>query len=308
MPEPLDFETIRWKTADQLSSDEADFLVKNVDKMNDEEKTAFGDLIQQATPLSEDPLTDAIAATTDAKEPVVPIDPATPAAAAPAAATPPAPELPDSVVTEDKLESYLEMKRKEWADEGKTKEQQAVEEKKVQQFFDNGYLPKDWNDYTNAMLEKIAPVMEQRILAVLDKRNAELETNKQKIQQTQQQVFANFEKEFTTLAEGKLIPDPKTQPEEYKKTHAAILAIGDKYGRSNVTDAYKLWASIAESEGGGFKTAGATAPTIDQQKQRAGAIGSARGSVAAPKKGPKPWHEVHVMSLEDQIEQRLQQP
>lgn len=306
----MDFETVRWKLADTLTPEEGEFIVANKDKLNDEEKAAFADVLQAAEPLPD--LEKVIDATANA-DPENPVEPVTPAPVADPV-TPPAvvaPVIPDNVVTQDKLDSYLTEKRKEWEAEGQSKEQQKEKEKEAQQLFDSGYLPKDWNDYSTAFLEKVSPIIEARVLATLDKQNKINEDNQNKIRQTQKEVFDRFETEFATLAKSKLIPDPVEKPDEYAKVHAAILKMGDENGKTNVTDAYKLWSIIPVEHGGGLAT-GAPVVTpeekIDQQKDAAGRIGSGRGAPTISKAGPPDAAVIHNTSLEDLVANRLMKP
>lgn len=320
----MDFDKVRWKLADDLSVEEANLIVQNKALLNDEEKAAFADVLQAAEPLPDNPLDAAIndavddpanqdpaAAITEPTPPNQPTQP--PAVATPAA--PIAPVVPDNVVTQDKLDSYLAEKKKEWDAAGKTAAEQAAEAAKVQQFFDAGYAPKDWNDYTNVMLEKVAPLIEQRVLATLDKRNAEFAENQKKIKATQDQIFQQFEKEFDTLATSKLLPDPKEKPAEYAAAKKQIIAIGDAHGKNNVTDAYKLWAIIPVEHGGGLVTGAAPVDPqaaekakIAAQKAAAGRIGSGRGAPGVVKPGAPQYAKVHGARMEDLLEERLSQP
>lgn len=332
----MDFDKVRWKLADDLTVDEANLIVQNKDKLNDEEKAAFSQVLLSAEPLADNPLEAAIEKAVDdpanqdpaaviqdpanpvAQDPANPTAPAQAAPVAPVIPAAPAPAaVPDNVVTQDKLDEYLAEKKKEWDAAGKTAAEQEAAAKQVQQFFDAGYAPKDWNDYTNTMLEKVAPLIEQRVLATLEKRNAEFEKQQSTVRKTQEEIYKRFEGEFATLATNKLIPDPKEKPDEYKKAHEQILALGDAHGKTNVTDAYKLWAIIPVEHGGGLATTPAAPvadPAVeakrkaDAAKAAAGRIGSGRGAPGAPKAGPPAANYIHNTSMEDLIDQRLQQP
>jgi hypothetical protein len=323
MPEPLDFDKVRWKLADQMLPEEVDLIIANKDKLNDEEKAAFADLLDAAEPLADDPkdvldnaINDAVDDPANAEPPAG--DPPAPQSAAPVTPEKPVVTLdPTNIVTTADLETYLEEKKKQWDAEGKSKADQKTEAEKITTMFDSGYTPKDWNEFGVQYLEKISPLIESRVLAKLEAQNKTIEENRSKMQQTQREIYQRFETEFATLATSKLIPDPKAQPEEYKKVHEQILAIGDAHGKSNVTDAYKLWAIIPVEHGGGLVGAGkapvdpklAEKARIDAQKIAAGKIGSGRGGVAPVKKGAtRSWAEVHGQSMEDLIESRLQQP
>lgn len=305
----MDLETVRWKLADDLTPQEVDFLVENKDKLNEEELAAFSEVILQSTPLG-DP--DAIIdeAIDKAVEEPENTDPANviPEAAAPAAPVQPAlPAQPAVTVpqTQEQLDAYLEKKRTEWDAAGKTKAEQKTEEAKIQTYFDSGYTPKDWNQYTNDMFEKLAPRFEQRVLETLDKRNKEFQENQEKLKTTQKEIYARFEKEFDTLAESKLIP-ARTDA-NFETIKKQILAIGDAHDKSTVADAYKLWSIIPTEHGGGLNVTGA-APVdpkakITAQKQAAARIQSGRGVVGTGKKGPASWAHIHSTSMDDLLDE-----
>lgn len=316
--EQKEFEAARWKLVEDLSDRDVEVLLSHRDQLNQEEQDAFGAVLDASTPFPDDP--NAVLDTTinqaiddpqnqtDPNQP--PADPNQPAAAPaqpPAQpvvppVTPPAPTVPQ---TQEQLDAYLEQKRKGWEAEGKTQAEQAAESTKIQQFFDAGYTPADWNQYTNDMFQKLAPMMEQRIIATLEARNKEAVENANKIKETQQQVMGRFEAEFDTLSNNGLIP--KRDDPQYKTVRDAIWKVGDTNGKTNITDAYKLWSIIPIEHGGGLIVEGSTQPNpqqqINRQKQAAGRIQSGAGAVGGKKPGgPAEWHNVHSTSLDDLLD------
>lgn len=313
----MDFEQIRWKLADDMSPQEVELIVSNQDKLNDEEKAAFAGLISAAQPLSgpDDILNDTINAAVENEIDNANNNPenteqqnAAPAVAPVVPATPAQPVIPTVPQTQEQLDAYLEQKRKGWETEGKTKQEQTVEETKIQQFFDAGYTPKDWNEYTNDMFNKIAPAVEQRIIARLQEENRKFAEQQTQLKATQKEVYDKFEGEFATLAQSKLIPDPATQKEEYDKVHNQILAIGDAHNKTNVTEAYKLWSIIPVIHGGGLvvsETPAAkpdTKAAMERQKAAAAKIQPGRGAPGSRKGGPPQWAHVHNANIDDLIE------
>jgi hypothetical protein len=308
-----EFEKTRWKLADEMDAHDIEVLSANKDKLNDEEKAAFGTLLNLTPEAGNtesdvaipdvDPLEQAIATAGD--------EPVTHVIEPPVPTVPTPPVLPDNVITQDKLDSYIEGKRKEWEAEGKTAAEQKTEQDKIEKLFDEGYTPKDWNEYSTQFLDKVAPILEKRFFAKLEAAEAQKTAQRQQMSDTQKAVYAAFENEFKTLATNKLIPDPSTQADEYKKVHDAIIAIGDAHGKTNITDAYKLWSIIPVDKGGGldYQSSGATAKQkIEAQKQAAGRIGKGGGGIATVKPGAKDYNTIHNMNIDDLIEARLSQP
>lgn len=312
--ERKEFEAARWKLVEDLSDRDVELLLANRTELNQEEQDAFGAVLDAATPFPDDPnavLDQNIGAAIDdpqnqgdpnqppadpAQPNVAPVQPAQPVAPAPA------PTVPQ---TQEQLDAYLEQKRKVWEAEGKTQADQAAEAGKIQQFFDAGYTPADWNQYTNDMFQKLAPMMEQRIIATLEAKNKEAIDNANKIKETQQQVMQRFEGEFDTLSNNGLIP--KRDDPQYQAVRDAIWKIGDENGKTNITDAYKLWSIIPVDHGGGLIVDGSTQPTpqqqITRQKQAAGRIRSAQGAVGGKKPGGvAEWHNIHSTSLDDLLD------
>lgn len=309
----MDLETVRWKLADDLSPQEVDFLIENKDKLNEEERDAFEGVMLAATPLP-DPDQIIEENIEKAVEEPTNTDPANtiPEATAPAApvvqpVTPPAqPVVPTVPQTQEQLDAYLEKKRTEWDAAGKTKAEQKTEEEKIQTYFDSGYTPKDWNQYTHDMFEKLAPQFEQRVLATLDKRNAEFMENQKKIKASQEEIYKRFETEFDTLSTQKLIP-ARTDA-NYDTVKKQILAIGDAHGKATVADAYKLWSIIPTEHGGGLNVTGGQPPAdpkakLQAQKDAAARIQSGRGIPGAGKKGPKSWAHIHSTSMDDLLDE-----
>ncbi len=312
MPEPLNFDSVRWKMADDMSPDEVDLIVANKDKLNDEEKEAFSELLLAADSsydpetVLEDNINKAVDDPTNQDDPEKPKQEATPVEPTPAET----PKVPDNALTPENLDAYMEKKKEQWDAEGKSKQDQLKEEEAIKfEVFGKGEVPEDWNAAINKFAPALLDAAEKRILARLDKQNKEIADNQTKLRQTQQEIFTRFEKEFETLATSKLIPDPKTQPDEYKKTHDAIIAIGDAHGKSNVTDAYKLWSIIPKEHGGGLGTGGKADPEaakrakIESQKEAASKISSGRGAVGTKKGGAPNWAKIHNTSIEDLIEE-----
>lgn len=304
-----EFEKTRWKLADQMDDHDIEILLANKEKLNEEERAAFAHLITEDEPFSDNPLDDAINKSIDAPENQTDDEIPTPPVVEPVIPIIPAPSIPENVVTQDKLDTYIEGKRKEWEAAGKTKAEQDKEETKIQRLFEEGYEPKDWNEYSMQFLEKMTPIIEKRMFDRLEKeRQAQVDLQNQ-TRTEQQKVYQQFEGEFANLSKQKLIPDPTTQPDEYKRVHEEIIKVGDAHGKSNITDAYKLWAILPKQHGGGLDY---TPPAVDPnkriqaQKQAAGRVGSSKGAVIPARKA-NDYNTIHNARMEDLIDNRLAQ-
>lgn len=307
----MDLDQIRSKPVTDLNADDIRVLNENQDKLTNEEFLAFQDVLSAGDPFPTDPnavLDNAIDDGLGAQDPQPPVTPEVPANTQPATpAQPTTPTVPAPTVpqTQEQLDAYLEQKRQAWAAEGKTKAEQEAETDKIQQFFDAGYTPKDWNEYTNEMFEKIAPLMEKRIIATLESRNKEFQDQQDKIKATQAEVRKRFEDEFDTLSNNGLIP--KRDDPQYEAVKKQIWDVGDNNGKTNITDAYKLWSIIPVTHGGGLVVEGTEAPVdpnaqINRQKQAASRIQPGRGSIAPSKPSAPSWSNIHSTSMDDLIE------
>jgi len=317
MDEKKAFEEARWKLADDLTDRDIELLVKHKGELNQEEQDAFRDVLSASVaPFPDDPnqvLDDTIkeavdheaenAPPPDANQPPANTQPATPPAPATPAAAPS--NIPQ---TQEQLDAYLEHKRRQWDTEGKTQAEQDAKEKEIQTFFDAGYKPQDWNEAANQMFQKFAPLFEQRVIARLEAQNKKnLETLDER-KKSQEVVMQGFEKEFDTLSENGLIP--KRDDAQYEAVRKQIWDIGDNNGKTNITDAYKLWSIIPVTHGGGLVVEGGETPPpadpnaqIDRQKQAAGRIKSGAGAGGGSKKGGPPvWANIHSTSMDDLLE------
>lgn len=312
MDESKELEQARWKLVEDLTDRDVELLVKHKGELNQEEQDAFRDVLSASSPFADDPnevlnqtINQAVDDPQNQDDPNNPQPPVNAQPATPAQPVTPATPAPTVPQTQEQLDAYLEQKRKSWEAEGKTKTEQEQEATKIQQFFDAGYTPKDWNEAAQDMWKKMAPLMEQQIIAKLDKRNAEIVQNQEKIRETQQQVMQRFEGEFDTLSNNGLIP--KRDDAQYKAVRDAIWKIGDENGKTTITDAYKLWSIIPVDHGGGLIVDGTTTPSpqqqINRQKQAAGRIRSAAGTVGGKKPGAVPeWHNVHSLSMDELLD------
>lgn len=317
MPEPIQFEQVRHKMAEDLLPAEVEIIVANADKLDEEEKQAFGLLLEENSSYAENPqeaLDKAINEAVDnettppapaATEPVAPVTPP--------AATPPA-DPNAAPITKAELDSYLTEKRKEWDAEGKTKAEQKVEEDKAIDFFEAGYKAPGWNEAAQIMWNKMAPLMEQRVIKTLEDRNAEWQKEQGKIKEAQTDAWKRFEGEFDTLSTNGLIP-PRTDA-QYETIKKQIVDLGVQYGRNNITDAYKLWSIIPVDKGGGLVTeAGNTPPPpdpkaqINRQKEASARIQASRGGMGNKPGGSSPgqpaiqeWSHIHSTNIDDDID------
>lgn len=304
IPEDIKFEDIRNKMVDDLTPQEIDVIVANKDSLNEEEKSAFDYILQQADPLADNPdqaldnaITEAVDEQPATPEVTLPEPPATPAQPVPPA-TPTVPQ------TQEQLDAYLDQKRKAWDEEGKSKADQKEEEEQIKTFFDAGYKPNDWNEYTNEMFKKIAPLIEQRVIKTLEDRNTKFQEEQKKLQTTQQTAYKQYEAEFDTLSNNGLIP--KRDDPEYPNVKQQIVDLGVANGKRNITDAYKLWSIIPVDKGGGLVLEGQVRSdpkaALQRQKEAAGRIQPARGGMGAKKNVTPSYNDVHTTNFDDALD------
>ncbi len=310
MPEPLDFETVRWKLADQMDEDDVKVLLENKDKLNDEEKDAFADILQSSEPLPENPLEHYLLdgepeKTTEPIQPEVPEKPVVPE-------TPIVPQTPaqpaQQGMTQEQMDSYLETKKKQWDDEGKTKAEQKEETEKLFDVFAKDEVPADWNAAVNKFAPQLLDAAEKRIMAKLEAKEQAKADLATKTQTEMQKALQTYEAEFDTLITAGKLP-ARTSP-EFKAVHDAIATLGAKRNVKTITEAYTEYMQTPVEFGGGYKTGMDTTKQnaqIEAQKEAAGKIGSGKG-VVKTQKGLPLWANIHNMSMDDLLEQRLSQP
>lgn len=310
MPETRNFEEIRWKLADQLDEDDVKVLLENKDKFNDEEKDAFADILQQEEPLPENPLEHYLLG----GEPEKPIEPVQPEIPETQKTTTPEPEkpAPQQVVqqgmTQEQMDSYLEAKKKEWDEAGKTQKQQEEETQKLFDIFAKDEVPEDWNAAVNKFAPQILDAAEKRIMAKLEAKEKEKADAAKKSQEAYDKALKSYEAQYDELIKDGKLP-ARTDP-NFKKIHDAIATIGGKRGSNSIQEAYTEYMQTPEEFGGGYKTGMDEAKqkqALEAQKEAAGRISSGRG-VVKQQKGQPLWANIHNMSMDELLENRLRQP
>lgn len=310
MPETRNFEEIRWKLADQLDEDDVKVLLENKDKLNDEEKDAFADILQQEEPLPANPLEHYLLGGEPEKheEPAQPEIPEIQKTITPEPAKPDPQQPAQTGMTQEQMDSYLEAKKKEWDEAGKTQKQQEEETQKLFDIFAKDEVPEDWNAAVNKFAPQLLDAAEKRIMAKLEAKEKEKADAAKKSQEAYDKALKSYEAQYDELIKDGKLP-ARTDP-NFKKIHDAIATIGGKRGSNSIQEAYTEYMQTPEEFGGGYKTGMDEAKqkqALEAQKEAAGRISSGRG-VVKQQKGQPLWANIHNMSMDDLLEARLKQP
>jgi hypothetical protein len=267
MPDELNLDQLKLKTADQLRPNEKEFLKQNVDKLNDEDKDAYRDFLE--TPAPE----------VNANESVVPevAEPVVPAKAEPE---------PVVFKTEAEAKAFVEKvtaEREAKAAQDAKDKQAAIDAAKTpeeKKYVDENWKPKDWNEGIKTAAEAAADILEQR----QDKKN--------KAEKAQREAL---EKEWDGITEKNKLPARSTP--EGQKILKAVFEVGTKYNQRTFTEAFELYSKIPVDQGGGYDPAGvAKAAELEKGKTRREAAAKVTGaSPAAATKVPivKDYQTLH---------------
>lgn len=170
--------------------------------------------------------------------------------------------------------------------------------------FESGWKPKDWNDFAVQLLKNpnAAKILQEKIVPETRKAIAEM-TEKEK--QELEQINVGYDKEYNSLVSKGLLPSLDSK--EGQRLNQEISLVGAVWGQVSLTKAYDLWKKIPKSEGGGFEYVPPAKERLNAQKQAAGKVGSPQGGQPKPVTGGKGYKDVHLRSLDDQVEEALSQ-
>ncbi len=178
----------REKELSELTDDEKQVIRDNVDDLSDEDKEVF------KTVLEEEEEEDA----------------------------------PLSFKDEDELNAYLDKREKAKAEEAKKAELEEEEAKKQFPFFEDGKLPKNWNDAFNKAYPKFIERQQKEQQESLEKRNAEIKKLNEK-----------FDAEVEVLRKtDDSIPEKGT--DERAEYDSELSKIAVQYNQTTMTGAYKI--------------------------------------------------------------------
>lgn len=202
--------------------------------------------------------------------------------------------------TEAEFNAVLEAERNKTLVEALQKPTEPIKEEPTEpvKFFSEDWTPKDWNDYTSALLTNpevrktlikgLAPDIKTTLDDMTQAERAELD-----------KVNSEFDKEYDALAVAGKVPERTS--DEGKKVDAAISKIGAEYGIGSITKAYELWSKIPEDQGGGYKIATVAKKGFQERKAKSGLIG---GGTATPSVNNKPiYKDIHNKSMDDLIQE-----
>lgn len=229
----------RLKDLDELTDDDKALLREHKDDLTDEELTAFKDVLTEPEP---------------AKEPE------------------------PFFKSKEEADTYIEDKINARLADIKVPETKEPEPPKDDRFFDEGYKPKDWEDYAEKLFPKFVERMQKMSAAQREKLNQQIaERNKM------------FDKEIDDLrTKGEPIPARGTK--EFEAFDKELAGIGMKFkGVSNMTEAYEIYKATKGTDKGDIS---------DSQKQTASRVGKSGGGSGTVTKDRK-YKDVAGRSMDD---------
>jgi hypothetical protein len=223
------------------------------------------------------------------------------------AAEVPVVETPDEEVVEPFRKFETEEEYNEWVAEERTKLQPAPIETPSSEeptIFAPGWQPKDWNDFATQLLKNPNAVkMLQEKLVPETRKAIEDLTNKER--QELENINVGFDREYQNLSKKGLLPAMTT--EEGARINQEISMVGATFGQTNLTKSYELWKKLPKSEGGGLEYTPPAKERLNAQKAAAGKVGSSQGGSPGAVGVPKKYNDLHLRSLDDQVEDALKQ-
>ncbi len=245
----MDLDKIKLKTAEQLIDTEKEFLRANIDKLNEEDKEAYKDIIIPPEP-----------------ETSTPEEPENLETHEPETSTP-----EDKKFTFSNEEEAREFVRKQ-TEENERAKQAAIDAAKTpaeKKYVDENWRPKNWDEAVK--------------LAV---KHAKEEIRKEDEENRQKQISQSLQKQWEDLAIEKKLPDIKTK--EGRTIHDNIVKYGIATNKHTFQEAYDVWLKVPKEIGGGFnpddKTTLPITPSdagkiLAQQKKVASKIGGQNSGV-----------------------------
>ena len=210
MPE-LDLEDVRLKEPDELSDDEAKFLKENAGELTDDEKGIFKEQLKEDEKEDEED---------DEKKGF-------------------------SFASKDEFDTAVAdatakaIKAAKDAEEAEKAGKESEKEEKTEDFFEEGYKAKNWNEAAKAMY----PKFKERVIADLQGMS---KAQKDKLDE----INKEFDKEIEELAgKDKAIPTKGTK--EREAFEADLADIGVKYkGVTTMTEAYEIYKAVGGKKAG----------------------------------------------------------
>jgi len=201
-----------------------------------------------------------------------------------------------SFQTQEELDAYIEGQAKE-----ETKEEELPKREPVKLYEGSvdpktgkwvGEAPKDWNEFANKILEAATPQVAETIRGMGEEEKKELAD-----------INAGFDKEYNELARQNKVPALNTK--EGQEVNKQISLIGVTYGQASITKSHELWSKMPKAQGGGLDYEAKGKITV--QKQKAGLVGSSKGTPSKQKTPQRSYGKLHNTPTDDLIEQRLEQ-
>jgi hypothetical protein len=198
---------------------------------------------------------------------------------------------------EEELNTYLDKREKQKAEETERLEQEEEERKKQYPFFEpNEPLPKDWNEAMNRVYPKFKERMTQEQQEELKKRREEID-----------KINKQFDEEIETLRKtNESIPEAGTDDRKVFDQELSKIAV--KYNLTTMTEAYNLKKAFdaqkqteskdTETETPPPTPSGAGAPqTQTQTARRVGRSGGTKGS------GTKKYSDIAGKTMDELLEE-----
>lgn len=226
----FDIEKLKLKTTSQLDDNEKQYLIDNVDKLNDEDREAYSDFL-----IADDiPNTDENTITQETTgEENQPTDQA-------------GEDTGDGGQNNNEPQKEYVFESEEDAKNFVLKVQQEQEAAKKaaidaattpaeKKYVEENWVPDDWNVALKKAVEIAKKEIREEDAAVVKK---------------QEDNAKRLENEWQDLRKLHNLPERNT--DEGRQIHDGIVTLGIKHGKTNFKDAYDLWSIVPKDKGGGY--------------------------------------------------------
>lgn len=211
----LTFEDARKKPSDELLPEEQQLIIDNKDKLNDEDREAYASFL----PYEPKPDNTDVVSSADSK----------PDADKPTEDTPVFKSQAD-------IDKYLDEKFKERLEKAATPPAPVkTPEPSKEPVFKSDEKPADWNVVSDRIINAT--------IKAWDEKTARTEAEKEQKKQEAIKAMEGFKGEFNKLASDGKVPSLDTK--KGQKMWDCIWKVGNEYGRSNITESFKLWNSLS---------------------------------------------------------------
>ena len=188
--------------------------------------------------------------------------------------------------SQEELDEYIKTRTEELLNERESKaaEKQAEEApQEAPKFFEEGWKPKDWNDFATNFFNALTTRMVDHLQTLSSKQKKELE-----------KIENEFEQDLNGLVKAGKLPDQTT--EEGKQARLSLTNFAAQYGFGSYSKAHDLWSKVPVSQGGGLSdgkpAVNPNKARLQMQKSRAGAVSSGNGGERTAKK-TIPYSRIH---------------